>query len=130
METLKEIRYVDFSTESFALAQTLRQVVGEDAATDGKSRWILPQPPLKVAAEYGEGFTMSMSVSFTSDDPTTEISWTAAGAYITALCQGAAEKIRRSARREDRRRFVALGSKADAEATLMGMRIVVEVEVL
>jgi hypothetical protein len=128
VEALTEIRLVDFTDAGYLAMQELQKLVESRTLSDGKARWVLPHPRF-VAVMAAEEWSVVVSVEFTSHDPTTDMSWPAAKAYIYALYLGAADRIKRRARREGPRRFVGVDEEASADAQLGDMHVKVTVTV-
>ncbi len=129
MNTTTEVRYIDFSEQSYRGMQELQERVEETSVYEGRGRWVLAGTHRAVEV-LAESHRVQVAVSFTSMDPTSEISWGTAKAYIYALALGAAEGVKRQARRDGNKRFIPVGAKAVAEASLLGMRIQAHVLVL
>jgi hypothetical protein len=125
MEEVTEVRLLDFSDVGYRAMQSLQKFVAEKTLVDGKARWVLPNPGYFVKA-VTEDFTVTVGVIF-SGDATADMPWTAAKAYIYALYMGAAERIKKRARRDGPRRFVGVDEEASADAQLMGMHVKVTV---
>lgn len=128
MEALTEIRLIDFTDAGYAAMTELQRTTERKTLYDGKARWIIPMNALYVRAA-ADDYCVAVAVKFSSDDPTADLSWGAAKAYIYALYHGAAEGIKKNARREGTRRFVGMDEQASVDAQVGAMHIEVTVTV-